>query len=211
MRTIYQNITEEDVSNIIKKVLSEKKVLKIKKKTSEPNIQQTSGIPEMPADPAMSGNPTMDSGMGGDMPTNPAMDSEMPTDAAAMGDDPTAMGNDMPADTALNGDSDKKDIQKNIGKACEDFRNYQGEDKEELKKWIEGMLDSLDSDGESEEPTEEDPQNGMPMEVIFTKKQVAKLNEIFGQQDVEKINKPLNKKKKGYQMKSPFSSPNIEK
>jgi len=193
MRTIYQNITEEDVSNIIKKVLSEKKVLKIKKKTSEPNIQQTSGIPEMPADPAMSGNPAMDSGMGGDMPADPAMNSE------------------MPADPAMGGDSDKKDIQKNIGKACEDFRNYQGEDKEELKKWIEGMLDSLDSDGESEEPTEEDPQNGMPMEVIFTKKQVAKLNEIFGQQDDEKINKPLNKKKEGYQMKSPFSSPNIEK
>ena len=125
MRTIYQNITEEDVSNIIKKVLSEKKVLKIKKKTSEPNIQQTSGIPEMPTDPAMNGNPAMDSGMGGDMPTNPAMDSEMPADPAMggeMGADPTAMGGDIPADPAMGGDSDKKDIQKNIGKACEEFR-----------------------------------------------------------------------------------------
>lgn len=50
---------------------------------------------------------------------------------------------------------EKKDIQKEIGSACQKFRDYQGEDKEELSKWIEGMLDSLnDSEGDGEQPEE---------------------------------------------------------
>ena len=126
-------------------------------------------------------DPNNDPNAGVDLNSN--MDNGM-LDPNAMAEDP--MGGNMDMGSG-NPNKDRENIQKSIGKACNDFRNYQGQDKEDLGKWISGMLDSLDgADDENAEmegnpdsieqaPTEVPP---MPMEsVILSKK---KINEIFG-------------------------------
>lgn len=134
-------------------------------------------------------------------------------------DDMIQQGSEMPmVNSNSNPDREKKEIQKNIGKGCADFRNYQGEDKEELQKWIEGMLDSvLDASDasigeESTEIPEEQPETVPQMEsVIFTKKQLNRINEVFGNDEDSKEmknEKPVEKvdKKKN---NSPFSNPKL--
>lgn len=132
-----------------------------------------------------------------------------------MGGDPNAMGNmpqDQNMDMSMNNDSgnierDKKNIQKNIGKACSDFRNYQGQDKADLGKWIEGMLDSLDGDSDDGDiDFDTNPEEEMPMESVYTKSELEKLNEIFG--DNEKETEPVNQEKiKKRMAKTPFNNP----
>ncbi len=164
----------------------------------DPNMEQPMEDPNMMGGPEMGGDPNM---MGGpEMPQDPNMEQPM---------------ND-------NGEQDaskeKKEIQKNIGKACADFRDYQGQDKEELGKWISGMLDSLD--GEDDENTDFDDdsieapvEQEMPMEsVVFKKKQLNKVNEIFGTDNLSTDNKPKNEKIKNNSVKNtPFNNPDYGK
>ena len=133
-------------------------------------------------------------------------------------DNDVDMNMDMGNEDGGNVDHSRKEIQKNIGKACADFRNYQGQDKADLQKWVEGMLDSIldDSDAgigeESEEPDMEEPTPQMES-VVFTKKQLDKMNESFNITDSEeekKIN-TLEKKKKTKNNNSPFSNPKLNK
>ena len=171
--------------------------------------------PIMP-DPNMGGAPMGDPSMG--------------ADPNAMGGDPNMMGADPGMDAGMGtdqmaGDANpnkaKEDIQKNIGKGCSDFRNYQGEDKEELGKWIEGMLDSVDdesSDAGIGEESEMPPMNNqMPQmeSVIFTKGQLDKINEEFGIDNMSKkddnINTQQKSKKDISNNNSPFNNPNFSK
>ena len=105
----------------------------------------------------------------------------------------------------------KKNIQKNIGKACSDFRGYQGKDKEDLGKWISGMLDSLDGDDDDDDDVDfddSDENEDMPMEGVYSKKELEALNEVFG--DLDSSNdETLNTKKKIKNTKSPFNNPNF--
>jgi len=169
--------------------------------------------------------PMPDTNMGGGAPMN---DPSMGNDPNAMGGDPNMMGADPGMDAGMGADpmagggnpnKAKEDIQKNIGKGCSDFRNYQGQDKEELGKWIEGMLDSVD-DEDSEAGIGEDSEmpmdNQMPQmeSFIFTKKQLDKINEEFGIDNMSKkddIVKTQQKSKKKINNNSPFSNPNLNK
>lgn len=171
--------------------------------------------------------PTMpDPNMGG----APMGDPSMGADPNAMGGDPNMMGADPGMDAGMGADQmagdanpnkAKEDIQKNIGKGCSDFRNYQGEDKEELGKWIEGMLDSVDdesSDAGIGEESEMPPMNNqMPQmeSVIFTKGQLDKINEEFGIDNMSKkddnINTQQKSKKDISNNNSPFNNPNFSK
>jgi hypothetical protein len=157
-------------------------------------------------DPMMNG--TLDPHMNADpnaMPQDPSMQ------------DPNMIGNDMEQPNMGGGniERDKKNIQKNIGKACADFRSYQGQDKDELGKWIEGMLDSLDGDSDDENvdfndnpENMENPDEQMPMEGVFTKGELNALNEVFGDMsDSEKEEPKQNEKKKQNVKKSPFNNP----
>ena len=118
------------------------------------------------------------------MPTNNIPDMGNNIDASNENvpmDNEFNLGDDMNIDSD-NSNNEKENIQKNIGKACEDYRNYQGEDKEELGKWISGMLDSLDGDSSNEEVNEFEEK--MQENFIFTKKQInelktQKINELF--------------------------------
>ena len=153
------------------------------------------------------------------LPQDVAMTGEegMPQDGgmSMSGDMNMNIGNENPED---GGNREKEEIQKNIGKGCSDFRNYNGEDKDELRKWVEGMLNSVvdDSDagieGDSEMP-EENPQPMPQMEtVIFTKKQLQKINEVFGGEDNNKEEKNSGKLEKKVEKKknnSPFSNPKL--
>ena len=113
-----------------------------------------------------------------------------------------------------NPNKEKKEIQKNIGKGCADFREYQGQDKEDLQKWIEGMLNSITDDSEdvdTEEDTHEmnSSEPEMPMEsFIFKKGQLNKINEIFGTDDGKKNNKKTEKKITKNNT-SPFNNPQL--
>ena len=177
--------------------------------------------PEMPmGDASMTSQeqPSLDGSMGNNMPD---MDNNMSDMDMSGLNDNEMMNNEMPMDNS-NPDKKRSEIQKNIGKACADFREYQGQDKEDLGKWISGMLDSLDgesSDGDVDmegdtidSPMENEPQE-IPMEsVIFSKKQVNKLNETFNDnladsEDNVKIQKQRNCKTKN----TPFNNPKFQK
>ena len=115
-----------------------------------------------------------------------------------------------------NPDSERKEIEKNIGKACTDFRGYQGQDKDDLAKWIEGMLDSItdDVDGagiEDEQPEEQPEQEPQMESVIFKKAQLTKLNEVLANMEQEKEEKPQEKEKKLKKNNSPFNNPDFTK
>lgn len=159
----------------------------------DPNMMST---PDQNIDPNMGAeDPNM---MGGG-------DQSMNLDPTVGADEPS-MGSD---------EKTKKDIQKNIGKACDDFRNYQGQDKEELGKWVSGMLDSLDGeDDENADPTDDpdsieqepvDMGQQMPMESVFFKKK--NLNEVFGVDDEQK-DEPKPEQKKSKVNNTPFNNPN---
>ena len=171
----------------------------------DPNMNTDQGMQDPMAqggDPSMMGDadPSMD--MGGD----PGME------------DPMMGGNNMGQGEG-NPDRQRKEIQKNIGKACADFRNYQGQDKEDLSKWVEGMLDSILDDSNAGIGDESEPDMDMSEEpapqmesVIFTKKQLDKLNEEFGienlsskKEDETKIEKKQNTKNNN----TPFSNPKL--
>ena len=176
------------------------------------------GNESIPQDPNMNGNTEMQ-------------------DPMAQGDNPSMMGGpdqsmDMNGNTGMedsmmggdsngegNPDRQRKEIQKNIGKACADFRNYQGQDKEDLSKWVEGMLDSILDDSDAGVGDESESDMDMPEEptpqmesVIFTKKQLDKINEEFGienlspkKEDETKIEKKQNTKNNN----TPFSNPKL--
>lgn len=170
---------------------------------------------QMPQDPNM--------GMDNQMMQDPNMGADPGMD---MGNEPNMMGNDTGMgmeDPMMGGEQNperaRKEIQKNIGKACADFRSYQGQDKEDLTKWVEGMLDSIldDSDagiGDESEPEmgEEEPVPQMES-VIFTKKQLNKINEEFG---IENLSDKKDDTKKAEKVKSnknnnntPFNNPKL--
>ena len=178
------------------------------------------GAEQMPQDPNMGGDPGMQDPMaqGSDPSMMGGADPGMDMGGNTGMEDPNMMG-DM-GNAEGNPDRQRKEIQKNIGKACADFRSYQGQDKEDLSKWVEGMLDSIldDSDagiGDESEPDMEMPEDEpMPQmeSVIFTKKQLNKLNEEFGienlsskKEDETKVEKKQNSKNKN----TPFSNPKL--
>lgn len=160
---------------------------------------------------------------------DPNMGGNPPMPGTSMGNDPNMMGSDPGMDASMGADTmagdgnpnkAKEDIQKNIGKGCADFRNYQGQDKEELGKWVEGMLDSIDDEssdagiGEDSEMPPMDNQMPQMESVIFTKKQLDKINEEFGIDNMSKkddIVKNQQKTKKNINNNSPFSNPNFNK
>ena len=159
--------------------------------------------------------------MGGDVPMN---DTSMGADTNMMGGDPGMDAGIGAEPDMMNGNEntnkEKKDIQKNIGKGCADFRNYQGEDKEELGKWIEGMLDSVDDEdneagiGDESEMSPMDNQMPQMESVIFTKGQLNKINEEFGIDNMSKkddIDNRQEKSKKNMNNNSPFNNPNFSK
>lgn len=143
---------------------------------------------------------------------NMPQDQNMMQDPNMAGDPastPQGQNMDMPMNNGGgNIERDKKNIQKNIGKACSDFRNYQGQDKADLGKWIEGMLDSLDGDSDDGDVDfETNPDEEIPMESVYTKSQLDKLNEVFGSDD-EKETEPKNQEKTTNKTtKSPFNNP----
>jgi len=165
-----------------------------------PNVNSAPQMPQDDLDNTMNGNEQMPDMNNSDMDNNVDMNMDM--------------GNEDEG----NVDRSRKEIQKNIGKACADFRNYQGQDKADLQKWVEGMLDSIldDSDAgigeESEEPDMEEPTPQMES-VVFTKKQLDKINESFNITDSEEEKKTntLEKKKKTKNNNSPFSNPKLNK
>ena len=170
-------------------------------------------------DPMMNG--TLDPQMGGGDPSmnggmpDPSMGSEDPNAMGGdpnMGGDPSMSGMEQPMNGGGNIERDRKNIQKNIGKACADFRSYQGQDKEDLGKWIEGMLDSLDGDSDDENidmnDAPESEEDVMPMECVYTKKDInKKLNEVFGCTDDKKEKPEPQQKKDKPKTKSPFNNP----
>ena len=165
-----------------------------------PNVNSAPQMPQDDLDNTMNGNEQMPDMNNSDM------------------DNDVDMNMDMGNEDGGNIDRSRKEIQKNIGKACADFRNYQGQDKADLQKWVEGMLDSIldDSDAgigeESEEPDMEEPTPQMES-VVFTKKQLDKINESFNITDSEEEKKTntLEKKKKTKNNNSPFSNPKLNK
>ena len=174
--------------------------------TNQP-MQQDMGMPNMNVD----GNQNMQDTS---MMTDPNMDiNEQPP----MDDQNMGMEN---INGEQNIDRTRKEIQKNIGKGCADFRNYQGQDKDDLSKWIEGMLDSIldDSDagiGEESEGNEPPMDESIPQmeSVIFTKKQINKLNEEFGIENLsskkEDEMKPQKKQNSKKNKNTPFSNPKL--
>ena len=122
-------------------------------------------------------NGTLDPQMGNQQDPN-SMPQEQPMENEPMPEEPD---NGMEQSNMGGGniERDKKNIQKNIGKACADFRSYQGQDKEDLGKWIEGMLDSLDGDsddGDVDFDNQSPEEEQMPMEGVFTKGELNALN-----------------------------------
>lgn len=167
-----------------------------------PDMNSAPQMPQDNLDNTMNGNEQMPDMNNSDMDNDVDMNMDM----------------DMGNEDGGNVDHSRKEIQKNIGKACADFRNYQGQDKADLQKWVEGMLDSIldDSDAgigeESEEPDIEEPTPQMES-VVFTKKQLDKINESFNITDSEEEKKTntLEKKKKTKNNNSPFSNPKLNK
>ena len=162
---------------------------------SQPMPQQDSMM-NGTLDPQM-GDPTMqDPSMGGD----PTMQ------------DPSMGGMEQPNMGGGNNDRKVKEIQKNIGKACYDFRQLDDETQEKQIPWLEGMLDSIlddaGEDGGEETEGEENPeQDMMPMEGTFTKKELKTLNEVFGDMTDTQKKEVENQKKTKKTTKSPFNNP----
>ena len=131
---------------------------------------------------------------------------------------------DVETNAEPNVERQKKEIQKNIGKACDDFRNYQGQDKEELSKWVEGMLDSIlddadnsgtnDEEGNDNETIPDDMSNEPTPQVesvIFTKGQLNNINEMIGigNDEEEKKEQRKNEKKVKANNNTPFDNPKL--
>lgn len=124
------------------------------------NIGGTSFVPDEQNNMTMD-NQQMSDMNGQQMP----MDDEQISDIGNMTDD--VMGQEQQSG---NQNPEKKEIQKNIGKGCQEFRNYDGTDKAELGKWISGMLDSLDGDDDENVDIQTES-------IILTKAQLNKINE----------------------------------
>lgn len=210
-RTYTEDYINQIISESIKKVLSEKKVIKIPKKNAS-SVNQAPGPEPEPMPQQEPQGPAPDPNMTG-------ADSIGQTSPDMGGEDVDAPMGDASMDNG-GGSPEKEEIQKNIGKGCQQFRDYQGEDKADLKKWVEGMLDSLD-DSESSEgeegpaddnmpPMEDD---GMPMEgSLITKKRLKKINEVFGLENMDKNNDDKVSQRKHSSIKnSPFNSPKFDK
>lgn len=206
-RKYTEDYINQIISESIKKVLSEKKVIKIPKKNAPP-VNKTPVPEPMPQQEPQGPMPGPNADANSVGQTSPDMGGE--DMGAPMMDGP--MDND-------GGSPEKKDIQKNIGKGCQQFRDYQGEDKADLKKWVEGMLDSLNDSNSSEEegpaddnmpPMEDD---GMPMEgSLITKKRLKKINEVFGLENMDKNKDEKVSQRKHTSIKnSPFNSPKFDK
>lgn len=150
-----------------------------------------------PMDDASSVDPNMQGGMDPNMGADPNMMGDPNMQGAPdMGNVPD-MGNDAQQEQGSSDDTVSL------------FNKLSDDDKEAARSYIESMLDKEGSEKESEEP-----QPQMPTEsVIFTKKQVNKLNEEFGIQNLSK-EKETNQKKmdsvKNKTKNSPFSSPSFE-
>lgn len=198
--------------------MQEKKVIKLPKKNSQALPTDNSmGSASVGSTPDMN-MPGSDPNMNIDMNVNSnGADTEMDMST-------TDTNMDMNMNAEPNADRQKKEIQKNIGKACDDFRNYQGQDKEELSKWVEGMLDSILDDTDSAGISDEEGSEPMPDDmgsepmpqvesVIFTKGQLDKINEMIGVgNEEEKDDEPKNEKKQNVKNNnSPFDNPKLNK
>lgn len=149
----------------------------------------------------------------------PQDDMMPPTDGqnigAGTGMEPQGAGMDMGAD--LNPIGDDMGSEGSGDDTMSKFNELSDEDKEAARKYIESML-SRDETQQGENGGEGMPENGgmpqMPMEsFIFTKGQLNKLNEAFGDDlTSDKEEKPNEKKmnNKGGK-KSPFDSPSFNK
>ena len=151
------------------------------------------GDPSMGGDPnAMDGDPSMGGGDTNDMGGDPSMD-----------DDPNEMGGDPSMDGEPS-NAENDDTMSIINQLSDT-------DKEAVRKYAESMLsrDETKSDGESIEMDGEQPP--MMEQVIFTKKQIKKINENLLQttddSDCRDERKPLDKRQSKISKKSPFSQP----
>lgn len=195
-------INEEQIHRIVaeslKRILSEKKVIKIPKKHSEnpaPAPAQGAPMPEAPMPEAP-------------MPTEPmppTEDAGMMNDVAPMSDT-DSMGGDMSMDGG-SGDPKADYIKKMID-------NLPPED----LKAAEGYIESLGKDnggdaGDASAMGNDQMGGGMPMgeSVIFTKRQLTRLNEDFGIENLNRTkeddNRVEKKKNANVHRNSPFCSP----
>lgn len=217
-------ISEKHIHNIVddvlRQVLSEEKVIKIPKHQSSQVPPQQ---PQPPMEPPMDNNAPM-----GDAP----MDGEAPVDNAPMGDMPqdnggapmdnapmdggeAPMGDEPPMEGGEEGDDSTMSI----------INQLSDTDKEAVRAYAKSMLNRDESQNNGEDNGEEEVppmdasmgqnNDGAPMMecVIFTKKQLRKINENFGptSDELEKDKKPLEKKKsKQVGLKSPFSAPRFK-
>ena len=165
-------------------------------------MEQPQSVPMDGASPASNGNGTA---MGGD----PAMGSD-----PAMGGDP-AMGSDpaIGGDPAMGGDPATEDG--GDDSTISIINQLSPSDKEAVRAYAESMLSRSESNNENgtdmaDGSIEEDP---MMESVVFTKKQLKKINESFRstnnkEDDTKTV---LNKKKsQTVSKKSPFNSPNFK-
>ena len=89
------------------------------------------------------------------MPPMPPVDDQMPMDGEGGADEMNPMPDDMGG--TPEGDDPKKKIQQKAGKISKELADYQGDDKEELAKYVKGMVDKcadkiIDGDDEDEMP-----------------------------------------------------------
>ena len=155
----------------------------------------------MGGDPnAMGGDPSMMGGdpnaMGGDQSMMGGDQNAMGGDPSMMGGDPNAMGSDpnMMGDSSEAGSDDTMSI----------INQLSDEDREAVRSYAESMLNN---GGEQQEDGGAQP---MMEQVIFTKKQLNKLQENFGPSQDELMKKNDRKelpKKNSKSKNSPFNSP----
>ena len=164
------------------------------------------GDPSMGGDPnAMDGDPSMGGGDTNDMGGDPSMDD----DPNEMGGDPSMDGepNEMGGDPSMDGEPSNAENDDTMSI----INQLSDTDKEAVRKYAESMLsrDETKSDGESIEMDGEQPP--MMEQVIFTKKQIKKINENLLQttddSDCRDERKPLDKRQSKISKKSPFSQP----
>lgn len=168
------------------------------------------GDPSMGGDTSMGGDP-----MGGDVP--PDGDGVL---------DPNMGGDPMGGDPGMEGGEEGDDSTMSI------INQLSPEDREAVRSYAESMLARDESNGGPEEGPddmggEEPPMDGGPdmgpeqgggqppmmEQVVFTKKQLRKLNEALNiiEPEKEDKNKGLEKKKgKSVNKKSPFNSPKFK-
>lgn len=207
--SIIRNIIAESLYNI----LSEKKVLRLKNSQPQQPISLMGGAPmddpnAMGGDPSMGGDP-----MGG-----------VPMDGSSMGSDPSMGG--APMDDPSMGGAPMDDPSMEDGGDDDDstvaiINQLSDTDREAVRAYAESMLnrDETQNNNEDEVPPMDasmgQDNSGAPMmeTVIFTKKQLRKINENFGPtaDELNKDEKPLEKKKsKQVTSKSPFSAPKFK-